>query len=77
MLFKDMPIRRKLMAANLLTSGTVVLLTCAAFIAYEFITLHRNMISSIPDPRRNYRRQFHGVPGFPKRSRRHRGTGRA
>ena len=32
------------MTANLLTSGTVLLLTCAAFIAYEVITLHKNMV---------------------------------
>jgi signal transduction histidine kinase/CheY-like chemotaxis protein len=41
---RNIPIRRKLMTANLLTSGTVLLLTCAAFIAYEVITLHKNMV---------------------------------
>ena len=41
---RNLPIRRKLMTANLLTSGTVLLLTCAAFIAYEIITLHKNMV---------------------------------
>ncbi len=34
------------MTALLLTSGAVLLLTCASFITYEFITLHRNMIQS-------------------------------
>ena len=38
MLFKDFPIRRKLRAVILLTSGTVLLLTCIAFIAYELLT---------------------------------------
>ncbi len=46
MKFRDMPIRRKLMIVNLLASGTVLLLTCAAFVAYEFISLHRNMVQS-------------------------------
>src|SRR5439155_2648434 len=35
---KHTPIRRKLMTMILLTSGTVLLLTCAAFFAYEFLT---------------------------------------
>jgi PAS domain S-box-containing protein len=46
MLFKDIPIRQKLMAVILLTSGAVLLLTCTAFITYEIVTLHRNMIQS-------------------------------
>lgn len=44
--FKDMPIRQKLMSVNLLTSGAVLLLTWSSFIAYEFISLHRNMLQS-------------------------------
>lgn len=32
------------MTVNLLTSGTVLLLTCAAFIAYEVFTLHKGMV---------------------------------
>ncbi|GEM_PF-1007651 len=43
---KDMPIRQKLMSVNLLTSSAVLLLTWASFIAYEFISLHRNMLQS-------------------------------
>ncbi len=39
--FKDIPIRLKLMTVILLTSGAVLLLTCAAFVAYEIVTLHR------------------------------------
>jgi PAS domain S-box-containing protein len=32
------------MTVNLLTSGTVLLLTCAAFITYEVVTLHKGMV---------------------------------
>jgi PAS domain S-box-containing protein len=32
------------MTVNLLTSGAVLLLTCAAFITYEIITLHKGMV---------------------------------
>ncbi len=46
MIFSDMPIRRKLMTVMLLTSGAVLLLTWASFIAYEVITLHKNMLLS-------------------------------
>ena len=38
---KDTPIQRKLMTILLLTSGTVLLLTCAAFFACEFLTFRR------------------------------------
>ena len=43
---RDMPIRQKLMSVNLLVSGAVLLLTWASFIAYEFVTLHGNMLQS-------------------------------
>jgi len=43
-MLRNIPIRRKLMTVNLLTSGTVLLLTCAAFITYEVVTLHKSMI---------------------------------
>ena len=46
MRLRDIPIRRKLMAALLLTSGAVLLLACAAFITYEFVTLHKSMLES-------------------------------
>src|SRR6267154_1162303 len=35
---RNTPIQRKLMRMILLTSGTVLLLTCAAFFVYEFVT---------------------------------------
>src|SRR4051812_30290084 len=38
MFFRGTPIRRKLMTMMLATSGVVLLLTCTAFIAYEFVT---------------------------------------
>jgi signal transduction histidine kinase len=43
-MLRNIPIRKKLMTVNLLTSGVVLLLTCAAFITYEVITLHKGMI---------------------------------
>ena len=41
---KDIPIRRKLMMVNLLTSGAVLLATCVAFTAYEVYTLRHRLI---------------------------------
>ena len=38
------PIRRKLMASLLLTSGGVLLLTCSAFFAYEFLTFRQTTL---------------------------------
>ncbi len=47
MILKNTPIRRKLMAVILLVSGAVLLLTCAAFIAYEYFTFRKNMINQL------------------------------
>src|SRR6059036_1951305 len=47
MLLRDRPIRRKLMTIILLTSGTVLLLTCAAFFAYEFLTFRRATVRQL------------------------------
>src|SRR5437773_2721799 len=44
MALKDAPIQRKLMTMLLLTSGTVLLLTCAAFFAYEFLTFRQTIV---------------------------------
>ncbi|HWW00726.1 MAG TPA: ATP-binding protein [Candidatus Acidoferrum sp.] len=41
MSLKDLPIKRKLMAITLITSGVVLLLTCSAFFAYEFFTFRQ------------------------------------
>ena len=38
MRFRHTPIRRKLMTIILVTSGAVLLFTCSAFFAYEFVT---------------------------------------
>jgi sensor histidine kinase regulating citrate/malate metabolism len=43
-LFKNAPIRQKMMTVIMLTSGIVLLLTCAAFITYEIITLRKGMV---------------------------------
>src|SRR5436305_12491891 len=47
MLLKDRPIRWKLMAMILLTSGVVLLLTCAAFFAYEFLTFRQATVREL------------------------------
>ena len=41
MLLGDTPIRRKLMTMILVTSGVVLLLTCAAFLSAEFLTFRQ------------------------------------
>src|SRR5258706_7944571 len=47
MSFKDTPIQRKLMTMLLLTSGAVLLLTCAVFFAYEFLTFRQAMVRQL------------------------------
>jgi methyl-accepting chemotaxis protein len=44
---KDTPIQRKLMTILLLTSGVVLLLTCGAFFAYEFLTSRQAMVREL------------------------------
>jgi hypothetical protein len=44
MSLKDLPIKRKLMAITLVTSGVGLLLTCAAFFAYEFLTFRQTTL---------------------------------
>src|SRR6267143_1703360 len=49
-MLRDKPIRQKLMAILRLTSGAVVLLTCASFLTYEFLTFRqttRNNLSTL------------------------------
>src|SRR5438876_4140263 len=41
MAFRNIPIKRKLTALFLLTSGAVLFLTCAAYFAYEFVTFRQ------------------------------------
>src|SRR6058998_385416 len=47
MSLRDQPIRQKLMAILLLTSGVVVVLTCAAFLAYEFVTFRQTTLKNL------------------------------
>ena len=47
MLFKDIPIRKKLMTAIMLTSGAVLLLTCASFFAYEYHTFRQTTVRQL------------------------------
>src|SRR5436309_11229069 len=44
---KNQPIRRQLMTVILLTSGAVVLLTCAAFVAYEWVAFRRDLVGNL------------------------------
>src|SRR2546427_5193037 len=45
--FQTLSIKRKLMLIILLTSGIVLLLACAAFVAYDLITFRRAMRSDL------------------------------
>jgi signal transduction histidine kinase/CheY-like chemotaxis protein/HPt (histidine-containing phosphotransfer) domain-containing protein len=45
--FVDLSIRRKLTLIMMLTSGVALLLTAAAFVSYERITLRREMVSQL------------------------------
>ena len=47
MTLKNQPIRRKLRIVILLTSTAVLLLTCAAFVAYEVITFRRGLVENL------------------------------
>jgi PAS domain S-box-containing protein len=47
MSLRDVPIRRKLMRIMLLTSGLVLLLTCAAFLSYELLTFRQTAVREL------------------------------
>ena len=47
MWLRDKPIRQKLMAILLLTSGVVLVLTCAAFLAYEVVTFRQTTLKNL------------------------------
>jgi signal transduction histidine kinase len=47
MLFKDIPIQRKLITVILLTSGAVLLLTCTSFFAYEFHSFRQTTVRQL------------------------------
>ena len=46
-LFRNKPIRQKLMTMILVTSGVVLLLTCATFIGYELLTYRRAAVRQL------------------------------
>ena len=46
-LIRDTPIRQKLMTMILVTSGVVLVLTCAAFIGYELLTYRRSAVQQL------------------------------
>lgn len=47
MLGKDVPIRRKLMTAILVTSGSVLLLACIAFFSYEYYSFRKSSLRQL------------------------------
>jgi signal transduction histidine kinase len=47
MFLSDLPIKRKLTVILMLVSGVVVLLTCASFFAYEFLTFRQTTIGQL------------------------------
>ncbi len=47
MRFSDTPIQRKLMTMILVTSGVVLLLTCSAFIGYEYLTYRQAAVREL------------------------------
>jgi PAS domain S-box-containing protein len=47
MSLKDAPIQRKLMTMILITSGAVLLLTCAVLFAYEFLTFRQTTVQHL------------------------------
>ena len=47
MSFKDFPIRRKLMAVIILTTGTALLVASFAFITYEVVSFRESMVRNL------------------------------
>ena len=45
--FRNLPIRRKLMTIMLLTTGLVLLPTCAAFLGYELLTFRTTAVREL------------------------------
>jgi light-regulated signal transduction histidine kinase (bacteriophytochrome) len=46
-MFKQLPIKRKLIGGILLTSGTVLALTCGSFLIYELVAFRQSMVSNL------------------------------
>lgn len=47
MMLRNLPIKRKLMAAMLITAGVVLLLTSTAFITYELVIFRKEMVRNV------------------------------
>src|SRR5882724_5226839 len=47
MFLRDIPINRKLTVILMLVSGVVVVLTCASFFAYEFLTFRQTTVGQL------------------------------
>ena len=47
MLFRNVPIKRKLTSVIMLTSSIVLLVTCLAFVAYDLITFRQTMTRNL------------------------------
>ena len=46
-MFRNQPIKRKLMTVILLTSGVVLLLACGAFLTYDLLTFRQTMVRNL------------------------------
>jgi signal transduction histidine kinase/ActR/RegA family two-component response regulator len=44
---RELPLRKRLMAIMLLTSGTVLALTCAGFLAYDAVTFRKTLVREL------------------------------
>jgi len=47
MLFKDLPIQKKLMSVILLISGVVLIVTCGSFFVYEYFLFRKTTIQEL------------------------------
>ena len=47
MTFENLPIRQKLMAIVLGTSGVVLLIVCSTFLGYEFVTFRQSSVQQL------------------------------
>src|ERR1043166_5770188 len=47
MVFRDLPIRRKMMLVIMLTSITALVLTATSFITYDLVTFHDSLVRNL------------------------------
>ncbi|MEO7144601.1 MAG: hypothetical protein ABI165_13975, partial [Bryobacteraceae bacterium] len=45
--FRDIPIQRKLTLLTALTAGVALVLTCAAFLAYQYVDMREEMAAAL------------------------------